>query len=404
MTNGGFYVLGIITLLTFVIIEFISQGYYNGDGYGNGNRGLMRRVERECGILKKEVDRLKGVVGDGNVVDKDGMREVIRKEVLEEMKGKGLLKSGGGDGNVVGEDEASKWMLRLPPCAERNSSEIAQSFLMVFMGHSGSSAILSEMGQHKKFWVTVPEPVDHGEYEQNTTLALQYADEYFTNGTMYGKIAGFKMRPFHIMQNPQAWRDLVKKHKTRIIWQFRANVFKQAVGEYTHEYLGDNAVIEGLKDGLTLEERCKTGKCRFKIENMDHLHQLLVKFSTNDEQIKTAVHYLGAQGGSADGCVLPVAYEDYLYGRKNIMRQIHAFMGVEHEDHPPTRRKATKDNMCEAVENFDQVCDSFYGCAAWRWMMDDHINGCKCTGLSVSTFAEREHYCATRKKLQRRRR
>ncbi len=44
----------------------------------------------------------------------------------------------------------------------------------------------------------------------------------------------------------------------------------------------------------------------------------------------------------------------------------------------PRRRKATKDNLCEVVSNWDEVCEAFYGCQQWRSMMEDLDNGCTC--------------------------
>lgn len=153
----------------------------------------MKRVEKECGRLKTEVNRLKSEVNmgrssSGATNNNNAMiRESIRKEVFEEMRGKGELNNNDGVG-AAAEDGGSKWNLRIPPCASKNTSETATSFLMVFMGHSGSSAILSEMRQHPKFFVTVPEPLDHGEYQTNTQKALEYTDEFFTNGAKWGKI------------------------------------------------------------------------------------------------------------------------------------------------------------------------------------------------------------------------
>eukprot|EP00171_Calliarthron_tuberculosum_P014254 IDg14254t1 len=64
----------------------------------------------------------------------------------------------------------------LPACAR--SGTRARTFLMVFMGHSGSSAIISELGAHSQVYFEDGEPIDHFEYEHNTTLALAWTRSF----------------------------------------------------------------------------------------------------------------------------------------------------------------------------------------------------------------------------------
>ncbi|KAI0564049.1 P-loop containing nucleoside triphosphate hydrolase [Gracilaria domingensis] len=267
---------------------------------------------------------------------------------------------------------------RPPPC--KHSEPGRQNFLMVFMGHSASSAILSELRQHSRFFISVPEPIDHPPYEFNTQLGLQYADEFFQNSSSTGKIAGFKMRPWHILHAPDEWKALVKRHNIRLIWQYRINVFKQAVGEYTAKYMNDSSAVEGIDHTMSEEDRCKIGVgCQFRIDNVSQLHDLMVNFIENNRQIQDAVHLL-SDPNEEEQCVLPVTYEDYLYYRETTMHKLMTFLDVDFENHAPFRKKATSDNMCYALLNFhDEICDAFFRCSKWRSMLHDPRNSCTCS-------------------------
>lgn len=284
---------------------------------------------------------------------------------------------------------------RLPPCAAGGAVR-AKSFLILFMGHSGSTALLSEMTQHSSIMgsPTGPEPIDHFEYEQNTSLAVSFTRQFLAEGIAAGKVPGFKLRPTHITNDPEAFRAIIKDFGVRLIWNTRGNLLKQAVGEYRYRYLKDLSVIEGLRDGETLEERCPDGSCAFNVSNVRFFHDVLRDLANNDRLVEEAVTALGL-----DGCVLPVPYEEYLYGREVTMARIYRFLGLPVEDHPPNRQKATHDSMCMSVSNMEVLCDAFYACPDLRWMFDDWRTGCKCSVLPVSHFRPSGGYCDLSKPL-----
>lgn len=250
----------------------------------------------------------------------------------------------------------------------------AKTFLVIFMGHSGSSAIMSELESHSQTFTETKEPVDHYEYELNTTLALKYSRDFFNRGVASGKIPGFKMRPNHIRKAPEAWAALAREFDTRIVWQYRDNILKQAVGEYSYKYLNDTSVLEGLRKE-DVKNRCHQGVgCSFDIDNFDFFHQTLTHCLHNDLAITRGVHLIA----NRRSCVHALPYEDYLYDREKAMHSLRSFLGLRYEVTSPKRHKATSDNLCEVVTNWKELCVNFYGCHVWRHMFVDQRNVCSC--------------------------
>lgn len=146
--------------------------------------------------------------------------------------------------------------------------------------------------------------------------------------------------------------------------------------------------MEGLRKNMTKEERCKLGAgCTIEIENFYFLHRLLRETYASDRRIREAVNLI-TDGGT---CIHPLPYEEYLYNRENSMRDLQRFLGLNREDHKPSRYKATTDNMCEVVKNWDELCANFYGCIAWRPLLDDPRNNCGCP----SYVSGHTRYCST---------
>lgn len=249
----------------------------------------------------------------------------------------------------------------------------AKSFLIVFMGHSGSTAIATELREHGDFEIEELEPLDHGEFQHDTDKALKKGRVMFEKAIANGKIPGFKLRPTHIRRNPEAWQAFTKEFDTRIVWQFREHVLKQAVGEYRKDFLNDSSATEGLR---VSQVPCEAGSgqlCRFKVENMVGLHKLMNEFTSNDELLSEAVRFL-----ERDEDTTQLMYEEYLYRREETMRGLYDFLGVEHHNTTPMRLKASPDNLCSLVSNYQELCDHFYHCQLWRPFLNDAINDCRC--------------------------
>lgn len=233
--------------------------------------------------------------------------------------------------------------------------------------------MIAELRNHTQVYVEDSEYVDHQEVF-NTTEALIRTRHFFMNNRGKGRTPGFKIRPMHVLHDPEGFRKLVRDFKTRVLWNYRQNLFKATIGEYGVRYLNDTAGIEGLRENLSHKERCKRGVCSFRVRNFTFLHQTLREKTKSHHAITLAANVLATE----EGCVREIPYEDYLYDRDAVLVDIQKFLGLKQEVLPQGRFKATSDNMCEVVENWKEVCKKFYGCLAWQHMMDDAKNKCFC--------------------------
>lgn len=120
------------------------------------------------------------------------------------------------------------------------------------------------------------------------------------------------------------------------------------------------------------------------------LYDIMRNRVLGDQEVADAVRLLGA-----DGCVLPVSYEEFHADPAGTMRRVSAFLGLDPaEAHPPTRAKATADALCEVLTNWAEVCAAFYPCPELRPLLDDAV--CRCAGaLTASAFvpARSSPYC-----------
>lgn len=265
----------------------------------------------------------------------------------------------------------------LPACS--SSDQPAKSFLMVFMSRSGSTAICQTLASHpsieNKF-----EFLDR-DYTVSREVAAQAINKtraFFRQAIANGKIPGYKIRAFHVLADPEGWNELVKEFDTRIIWQYRKNVFKTSIGVYRRIVFNDYTATGGIKveDVESDEDKCKMGVgCTFRIDNMTKFHEIVQNRIQQDIDMLRAVKALDGDRS----CVFEMPYEDYLYYKEESMKDLFQFLGLKLHTLETFRLKATSDSLCDVVENFDDLCTSFYGCPNWQPYLDDFENNCRCT-------------------------
>lgn len=258
-----------------------------------------------------------------------------------------------------------------PSCAKGR----AKSFLIVFLSRSGSTAICSELRKHPDVHMEILELLDKTNVPpSNVSLALSTTREFFQRGIAMGKIPGFKIRAKHILSDPAAWVELMNEFDTRVIWQYRRNIVKTVIGTYLLERYGDSTAISGIKKSDMKEDRCSMGVgCKFKVDDLGLFHRLLKERIRGEGRVTEAARAIGRD------CLLEVPYEDYLHGSAATIERLQSFLGIERQLSHSDRLKATGDNLCELIENFDEFCEAFYGCSIWQPFLEDNVNDCRCT-------------------------
>jgi len=267
---------------------------------------------------------------------------------------------------------------RIPDCAANKPK--AKTFLMVMSSHTGSTAIMSHLVQRPDmYWpgehrIRTMEPLRDPQMLTNVTRAVEFTRTLFQEGIAAGKLVGFKMNSVLIRRNPELWKELVAEFDTRIIWNYRKNMFKRSIGRYPVYYLGDDTSVAGLEKNTQTEAGCKKGgKCTFSV-NPRNLHCIMLRSKYVTHAMMDAVGVL-TRGSN---CALHVPYEDYLYHPRETVRQLETYLGLSPVETTASRVKATRDRMCSVVENYAEICAHFRACPQWGWMLDDSMNNCSC--------------------------
>lgn len=245
------------------------------------------------------------------------------------------------------------------------------------------------------------EPLDHKEMQFDTNRSLLYADQFFTTARRLNKTGGFKVRPRHLINAPDRWVALMRKHGVRIIWNYRKNLLKQAIGHYPIVFMKSRDAYEGLvvQQGENAENQSGNAATprsisRLRIENMEGLSRILKDRIAGEATVEHALRRLGIAGRRTEECTLPISYESILVDPKMSVARAQMFLGLDmNEIHSPLRAKATEDNLCELVENHSQLCNAFYGCTHLRWMLDDMQNNCMCDKLVTAEAFISRKYC-----------
>lgn len=251
------------------------------------------------------------------------------------------------------------------------------------MSRSGSTAISQTMAQHPR--------IEHGfeylkplKFPEETALTINKTREFFQSGIAAGRIPGFKIRALHINANPSAWAALTQEFDTRVIWQYRKNVFKTALGIYARTVLNDSTATGGIgvKEMVGVKDRCDLGVgCSFPITQWKVFHEIMTGRIRQDTDMMKAVNVL--DGGR--NCMFELPYEDYLYDKEETLTELFRFLGLKATSMETFRVKATGDSLCEVVDNFDELCEKFYGCPIWQAYLDDFDNDCRCTKFQTGT-------------------
>uniref|UniRef100_A0A7S3ELZ7 Protein-tyrosine sulfotransferase n=1 Tax=Rhodosorus marinus TaxID=101924 RepID=A0A7S3ELZ7_9RHOD len=250
----------------------------------------------------------------------------------------------------------------------------AESFILGFIGHSGSTALMSILEQHPELNIPFPyEPllVAVGKPQQSVEIARYLFEQ---NRLASERMAeGFKVRPGNIRDGEELWEELVNEYQTRLVLNYRDNVFKSAIGLYSIRVRGDLSSQQGMRDE-TSEEHCEKHPelCRFEVTQFDQFAYVLAKSYITRETTKGIAKMVDWP------CIMTTRYEDFVLDPGSEMSKIYDFLGVQRMDLKAKYNKALPDNPCELVSNYQELCRMFWGCEQYRDHLQDPANNCFC--------------------------
>lgn len=321
---------------------------------------------------------------------------------------KGAGASFGKDSDVFRPTSRRRQMYNLPAPACMRATSRARSFLVICPSHSAAPAFLEEVRAHPDLRVDPSHPLDRlnnsENVQYNASAALSYTRRFFDNAIGADKIPGFAIQPRYILDDPDAWASLAKEYDTRIVWHYRRNALKQAVGIYHSPKLDDmsahqqqqqqNLLIQHREGQESVERssgqwsanrqyvgRCgRDGEggeeCRVTIDDFDAFQRTLTNVLRSDFSVAEAAHRI-VDGGD---CVHELRYEDYVFHRRGTIDDLLDFLSISHIDSTPNESFtfSRDDNLCRVVQNFNAFCAEFYGCKVWRYLFEDERNACIC--------------------------
>ena len=295
-----------------------------------------------------------------------------------------------------------------------------RTYLWVFMGHSGSSAMESiiKRAGGDDVWVPGFEPLQEwgthnkeDSMEYKCRMALHQTREYFEKGTAEGKLTGFKLRPYHLhrcgAEIRRGYSDLMKEFDTCLIWNYRVNMVESDITDMREKTL---KVTQFHSDGTDLET---------SLELDDDQIRTIVEYQMGDlnwggdiddddwscaeatgqargydsgmhDNVACTVLGLLRHGGYAPErgleCALHVAYEDFLYSQDATLTRIGRFLGIDDANmHQATSRfeKASASGICHQMteETFARLCLEMAKYPELQWLMVDPINDCVCPSI-----------------------
>eukprot|EP00189_Rhodosorus_marinus_P003585 CAMPEP_0113958966 /NCGR_PEP_ID=MMETSP0011_2-20120614/3852_1 /TAXON_ID=101924 /ORGANISM="Rhodosorus marinus" /LENGTH=346 /DNA_ID=CAMNT_0000970165 /DNA_START=147 /DNA_END=1187 /DNA_ORIENTATION=- /assembly_acc=CAM_ASM_000156 len=271
---------------------------------------------------------------------------------------------------------------RTPELDECGESGPAETFLMGFLGHSGSSAVMSQLYLHSDLHVPWPlEPMQ--KYIRSPEEGAKWTEDFFLTGKGMGLVPGFKLRPGHIDESVEVWSELIRKYNTRFIRQDRTDLLKGAIGLYSIRARFDRSAVAGLDKGEG-ETHCALHpeQCYFDIENVRFFAYLMHMVKDGVRQLDDFADLLPWK------CQLNVTYEEYMHDKDATMKRIYDFIGVDYQEHESSFEKALSDNPCETVTNYQQVCAQLWGCEEFQPFLDNEEQGCYCLDKEYPRNAE----------------
>lgn len=154
-----------------------------------------------------------------------------------------------------------------------------QGYLMVFVGHSGSSILDEIITRTFNFTSGGYEPLDP--FQWNATAAVENAAYIFERAERRGIRTGFKIRTWSILQEPALHRQLVEKYKLCVIAQYRLNTLLKVItsireneSNITQFNLMDKSLAPNEQYRVTLNDSSSARDLVYLAQSENHIERV----------------------------------------------------------------------------------------------------------------------------------
>ncbi|NLF65487.1 MAG: hypothetical protein GX579_12905 [Chloroflexi bacterium] len=219
-------------------------------------------------------------------------------------------------------------------------------FVILFIERDGSTYMTSMLASH---------PAIEMVYERFSVMVLRgdgaaeqlaWAREYFTAPLIGRRAAmGFKTKLVDVL-DPNGFATLLHEKGCHIIRMQRRNTVKAVVSRINARRLYEATGKWNLYD--------QSDRVPPAVIDPAEFHQYLQEREQDEQALDDYVQRLQLP-------TLPIAYEELLLDRDGVLASVFSFLGVE--PHPVTAKtmKHTRDDLREAVTNFDELRESVAG-------------------------------------------
>ena len=229
-------------------------------------------------------------------------------------------------------------------------------FVILFEGRTGSTFLTEHLDSHPyiRAHMEILSP-----YKNDVPIAqLRKAREILTPSIISRhKAVGFKTK-LRIITDPSAFADLLHELNVRIIYLQRRNPIKVVLSA-----INSNLLKKQINDFNVYSKGQKMGALKIDIKKFDR------KLKEREELDSKLEHYVN----SLDLPILPLFYEDLIRDQDKELRRISDFLNVQYKKTEAKVLKHTKDDLHEAILNFEEV-KSYYSGTKYERMFDPNFS------------------------------
>lgn len=228
-------------------------------------------------------------------------------------------------------------------------------FVVLFLERDGSTYLIGMLNSHPEIKTVYERFAVMRQKGQNAQEQLAWATEFFTPPFIGRKAAiGFKTKLVDVL-DPEPFAQLLHEKECRVIHMRRRNRVKAVVSKINARRLYEATGNWNLYDKTDRRPPMNVAPEQFAA--------LLQEREELDEELRSYVEQLSLPK-------LTVCYEDLLQDRDGVLQDVFAFLGVRPHPVEETTMKHTKDDLREALENFDALRARYEG-TEYEQMFDE---------------------------------